>query len=35
MKQVLAIEAYPDVISMPYLWRTRGVCAVIAVWTKQ
>jgi Carboxypeptidase regulatory-like domain len=34
MSQVLAIEAYPDVISAPFLWRTRDACAVVAVWTK-
>lgn len=33
--QVLAIEAYPDVISAPFLWRTNDACAVIAVWTKR
>jgi hypothetical protein len=32
--QVLAIEAYPDVTSAPFLWRTNDACAVIAVWTK-
>jgi Carboxypeptidase regulatory-like domain len=35
MKDVLAIEAYPDVISAPFLWRTNDACAVIAVWTKR
>jgi hypothetical protein len=31
---ILAIEAYPDVISAPFLWRTNDACAVIAFWTK-
>lgn len=35
MRQVLAIEAYPDVVSAPFLWRTMDACAVIAVWTKR
>jgi hypothetical protein len=35
MKQILAIEAYPDVASAPFLWRTNDACAVIAVWTKR
>jgi hypothetical protein len=32
---ILAIEAYPDVISAPFLWRTNDACAVIAFWTKR
>lgn len=35
VSQVLAIEAYPDVISAPFLWRTNDACAVLAVWTKR
>ena len=35
MSQVLAVEAYPDVISAPFLWRTNDACAVVAVWTKR
>ncbi|MEO8333916.1 MAG: carboxypeptidase-like regulatory domain-containing protein [bacterium] len=35
MRDVLAIETYPDVISAPALWRTNDACAVIAVWTKR
>lgn len=35
MNQVLAIEAYPDVVSVPARWRTNDACAVIAVWTKR
>jgi hypothetical protein len=31
---ILAIEAYPDVASAPFLWRTDDACAVIAFWTK-
>jgi hypothetical protein len=33
--QVLAVEAYPDAVSAPFLWRTTDACAVIAVWTKR
>jgi hypothetical protein len=32
---ILAIEAYPDVTSAPFLWRTNDACAVIAFWTKR
>jgi hypothetical protein len=32
---ILAIEAYPDVISAPFLWRTNDACAVVAFWTKK
>jgi hypothetical protein len=32
---VLAVEAYPDVLSAPPLWRTNDACAVIAFWTKR
>ena len=35
IREVLAIEVYPDIISLPYLWRTSDACAVIAVWTKR
>jgi hypothetical protein len=35
MRDVLAIEAYPDVISIPAQWRTSDACAVVAVWTKR
>jgi hypothetical protein len=31
---ILAIEAYPDVISAPFMWRTNDACAVVAYWTK-
>lgn len=34
VKDILAIEAYPDVISAPFLWRTNDACAVVAFWTK-
>jgi hypothetical protein len=33
--QLLAVEAYPDVMSAPFLWRTNDACAVIAFWTKR
>jgi hypothetical protein len=32
-RQILAIEAYPDVMSAPSVWRTNDACAVVAVWT--
>ena len=31
---LLAVEAYPDVLSAPSYWRTNDACAVIAYWTK-
>ena len=34
-RQILAIEAYPDVVSAPAAWRTNDACAVIAVWTRR
>ncbi|MEO7457245.1 MAG: carboxypeptidase regulatory-like domain-containing protein [Gemmatimonadaceae bacterium] len=35
MREVLAIEAYPDMISVPAQWRSTDTCAVIAIWTKR
>jgi hypothetical protein len=35
MRDLLAVEAYPDVGSMPLQWRQDDTCAVIAVWTKR
>jgi hypothetical protein len=32
---ILAIEAYPDVVSAPFLWRTNDACAVVAYWTRK
>jgi hypothetical protein len=32
---LLAIEAYPEVTSAPFLWRTHDACAVVAFWTKK
>ena len=32
---VLAIETYPDAASAPFVFKSRDVCAVIAVWTKK
>jgi len=32
---ILAIEAYPDVLSAPSFWRTNDACAVLAFWTKR
>ena len=32
---ILAIEAYPDVVSAPFIWRKNDTCAVVAVWTKR
>lgn len=34
-RDVLAVEAYPDVLSAPPLWRTNDACAVLAFWTKR
>ena len=34
-EDILAIEAYPDVLSAPFMWRTNDACAVIAYWTKR
>jgi hypothetical protein len=35
MRDVLAVEAYPDISSIPPLWRTRDACAVVAVWSRR
>jgi len=35
MHDVLAVEAYPDISSIPALWRTRDACAVVAVWSRR
>jgi hypothetical protein len=35
IKDILAIETYPDVMSAPFIWRDTSACAVIAVWTKR
>lgn len=35
MKDILAIETYPDVMSAPSIWRSTDACAVIAVWTRK
>jgi hypothetical protein len=35
MDQVLAMETYPDMASVPLIWRNSRTCAVIAVWTKR
>jgi hypothetical protein len=32
---ILAIEAYPEVASAPFLRRTNDACAVVAFWTKK
>jgi hypothetical protein len=34
-EEILAIEAYPDVISAPGIWRTNDACAVVAFWTRR
>jgi hypothetical protein len=34
-EEILAIEAYPDVISAPGLWKTNDACAVVAFWTRR
>jgi hypothetical protein len=33
IRDVLAIEAYPDVAFAPIQWRIHTACAVVAVWT--
>lgn len=33
MREVLAVEAYPDIASAPLEWRTNDACSVLAVWT--
>jgi hypothetical protein len=35
VEDVLAVEAYPDVLSAPAQWRTNDACAVIAFWTRR
>lgn len=35
MREILAIETYPDVMSAPFIWRSKDACAVIAVWTRR
>jgi hypothetical protein len=34
MREVLAVETYPDPQSIPSLWRSNDACGLIAVWTK-
>jgi hypothetical protein len=34
-EDILAVEAYPDVVSAPAIWRTNDACAVVAFWTKR
>ncbi|MHB8839061.1 MAG: peptidase associated/transthyretin-like domain-containing protein [Gemmatimonadaceae bacterium] len=33
-QDVLAVEAYPDVLFTPMQWRTGDACSVLVVWTK-
>lgn len=35
VKDILAIETYPDVMSAPPIWRSTDACAVIAVWARK
>jgi hypothetical protein len=35
VSDILAIEAYPDVLTAPFLWRTNDACAVIVYWTRR
>ncbi|MEO8333915.1 MAG: carboxypeptidase regulatory-like domain-containing protein [bacterium] len=35
IRDLLAVEAYPDIATMPLQWRNDDSCAVIAVWTKR
>lgn len=32
---ILAIEAYPDLVGVPPQWRTNDACALVIVWTKR
>jgi len=34
-RDILVIEAYPDVVSAPFQWRQNDTCAVIAFWTRR
>jgi hypothetical protein len=34
-EEILAIEAYPDVLSAPGIWQTSDACAVVGFWTKR
>jgi hypothetical protein len=34
VSDVLAVEAYPDVLAAPSMWRTNDACAVVAFWTR-
>jgi hypothetical protein len=35
VRDILAVEAYPDAQSIPALWRSMDACALIAFWTKR
>jgi hypothetical protein len=35
IKDILAIETYPDAMSAPFIWRSTDACAAIAVWTRK
>jgi hypothetical protein len=35
MRDVLAIEAYPDMMNVPAQWQSTNTCAVVAIWTKR
>jgi hypothetical protein len=35
MREVLAVEAYPEIGSAPLEWRTNDACSVLAIWTKR
>ncbi|MEP6621547.1 MAG: carboxypeptidase-like regulatory domain-containing protein [bacterium] len=35
VKQVLAVEAYPDMTTAPFVWQTHDACAVVAIWSKR
>ncbi|MES2177702.1 MAG: hypothetical protein V4550_07525 [Gemmatimonadota bacterium] len=34
MQDIMAIETYPDAMSVPMKWRHLDVCAAVAIWTK-
>ena len=35
MRDILAVEAYQDILSAPLEWRTNDACAVLAIWTSR
>lgn len=35
MRDILAVEAYQDIMTAPLEWRTNDACAVLAIWTRR